>query len=349
MPDHLVPNTYNRLRGEIGRILESGKERAWRAVETEKVQTYWDVGRLLHEHLLEHRERAGYGEQLLVQLARDLEINQQRLYEMLKFSRLFPILRPSGKLGWSHYLALLSLSQQTERERYAHEAERQAWSVRELKAHIQAETFSQNREGAAAEQPARHSAEPALPALRGQLYTYRLVEAPNASGLRLDVGFGTHIVRPLPGIESPRPGMVVETYRANEGTSSAYRFRETQGRQAAFYTYRANVSEVIDGDTLWVDIDCGFGIWTHQKLRLRGIDTPELPTPEGVRAKGFVSAALTGLPFVALTTTKPDKYDRYLADIFYLPGEADPQRVAQHGAYLNRQLVEGGLAERVRE
>jgi len=101
---------------------------------------------------------------------------------------------------------------------------------------------------------------------------------------------------------------------------------------------------VIDGDTLWLDIDCGFGVWTKQKVRLRGIDTPELKTAEGIRARDFVVEALKGVPFVAVTTTKPDKYDRYLADVFYLPKEEDPGVILSNGVFLNRALHGAGLA-----
>jgi len=46
-----------------------------------------------------------------------------------------------------------------------------------------------------------------------------------------------------------------------------------------------------------------------------------------------------------LTTSKPDKYDRYLADLFYLEGEADPERVAELGNCLNQELIDRGLAQ----
>ena len=41
------------------------------------------------------------------------------------------------------------------------------------------------------------------------------------------------------------------------------------------YEYRCLVRRVVDGDTIDVDIDCGFGIWLkNQRIRLVGIDTP---------------------------------------------------------------------------
>ena len=348
MPQDLVPDTYNRLRGEIAQALTSGKQRAWRAVEQEKLETYRQIGCLLDEHLLSHRDRAGYGEQLLAQLARDLEVNQQRLYEMLKFYRLFPMDRTSGKLGWSHYLALTALPTEGERNRYGAEAERLGWSVRELKSQIRARTLVPPGEQPDEREADARDTEVTLPALRGQLFTYRLVGSPSAQQPRLDLGFGIHIARPLTGLDAPRAGMVVGVSRSTgDGISgSTYRFHETGGRQVAFHTYCASVTNVIDGDTLAAEIDCGFGVWTQQKVRLRGIDTPELQTPEGVRARGFVRTALETASTVVLTTTKPDKYDRYLADVFYAAGDLDPQEVADSGVYLNRELLAKGLAQR---
>ena len=45
------------------------------------------------------------------------------------------------------------------------------------------------------------------------------------------------------------------------------------------YEYRCKVSRVVDGDTVDVDIDLGFGVWLHkERVRIQGIDTPESRT-----------------------------------------------------------------------
>ena len=47
------------------------------------------------------------------------------------------------------------------------------------------------------------------------------------------------------------------------------------------YTYKAIVDRVVDGDTVDVDIDLGFGIWYNkQRIRLLGVDTPEYRTSD---------------------------------------------------------------------
>ncbi|MAG49633.1 nuclease [Candidatus Woesearchaeota archaeon] len=49
------------------------------------------------------------------------------------------------------------------------------------------------------------------------------------------------------------------------------------------YEYKAKVLKVIDGDTVDVDIDLGFGIvLTDERVRIMGIDTPESRTSDKV-------------------------------------------------------------------
>ena len=45
------------------------------------------------------------------------------------------------------------------------------------------------------------------------------------------------------------------------------------------YEYRCTVVKIVDGDTVDVDIDLGFGVWMKkQRIRMYGIDTPESRT-----------------------------------------------------------------------
>ena len=49
------------------------------------------------------------------------------------------------------------------------------------------------------------------------------------------------------------------------------------------YEYNCKVRRVVDGDTVDVDIDCGFGIvYANQRIRLYGIDTPESRTRDPI-------------------------------------------------------------------
>ena len=87
------------------------------------------------------------------------------------------------------------------------------------------------------------------------------------------------------------------------------------------FEYSCTIVRVVDGDTVDVDIDLGFGMWMKkQRIRFYGIDTPESRTRDleekkyGLAAKAFVEASLP----VGSTRTlppvkdKPGKYGRIL-------------------------------------
>lgn len=93
---------------------------------------------------------------------------------------------------------------------------------------------------------------------------------------------------------------------------------------------------VHDADTVTADIDLGFGVWRrHEHLRLRGLDAPELNTPEGKTARDWLAARLPENTAVIVQTVKDrsDKYGRMLADV-WLPG----------GHSINDELIASGNA-----
>ena len=59
------------------------------------------------------------------------------------------------------------------------------------------------------------------------------------------------------------------------------------------YEYKTKVVKIVDGDTVDVDIDLGFGIWLYnERVRIMGIDTPESRTRDKVEKKfGLASKA----------------------------------------------------------
>ena len=80
------------------------------------------------------------------------------------------------------------------------------------------------------------------------------------------------------------------------------------------YEYRCKIDRVVDGDTVDVDIDLGFGIWLRkERVRLYGIDTPECRTRDleekkyGLVAKLFVQDLLPVGSMQTLRTRKDDK------------------------------------------
>jgi micrococcal nuclease len=89
------------------------------------------------------------------------------------------------------------------------------------------------------------------------------------------------------------------------------------------YIYSAQVTKVIDGDTIEIDLDLGFGVWyRNQRVRLNGIDTPESRTKDkDEKTRGELSKnklkELIENKIVKITTTidPDDKFGRILAII----------------------------------
>jgi len=52
------------------------------------------------------------------------------------------------------------------------------------------------------------------------------------------------------------------------------------------YEYSCTIARVVDGDTVDVDIDLGFGLWVRgERVRIHGIDTPESRTRDKIEKK----------------------------------------------------------------
>lgn len=57
------------------------------------------------------------------------------------------------------------------------------------------------------------------------------------------------------------------------------------------YEYRVKMLRIVDGDTVDVDIDLGFGVWLRkERVRIMGIDTPESRTRDKVEKKFGLAA-----------------------------------------------------------
>ena len=87
--------------------------------------------------------------------------------------------------------------------------------------------------------------------------------------------------------------------------------------RVSVYEYSCKIVRVVDGDTVDVDIDLGFGVWMHnERVRLHGIDTPESRTRDleekkfGLLAKDQVAHFLPKGSIQTLVTVK-DKAGKF--------------------------------------
>ena len=334
--------TYDELRQAISKARGESRVRVEKAVEAERVREAWEIGRLIDAHVLQHKERADYDQQVIAKLAADLGMSDTELYSMLKFARVYPISKPAWKLSWSHYVELLKVKNDKDRQALAESAEKEGWSREQLRKEVQAlKKGHREKENPRELLPVPYSGNPG---------TYKIIRAPRgpfAGELALDLGFSNYF-RLTEVVKDTTPFAEEEVVSFMNGDGEVHSLGAFEGMQekSPLFTYRAWVHRVLDGDTIEAVVDLGFGVVTTQTLRLRGIDAPELATREGVEAKEFVEAALANFMKaerpILIKTSKSDKYDRYLADVF-IPEKNGEEK------YLNNLLLKKKYAVRVHE
>lgn len=115
------------------------------------------------------------------------------------------------------------------------------------------------------------------------------------------------------------------------------------------YEYKAVVLDVVDGDTLTLDVDAGFYLHYHVRVRLARINAPETVefSTRGVvdPAKEFVAARCGPGTVVVARISKADKFGRWLAEILYLPGSQSADEIRVKGQNLSDELLAAGLAK----
>lgn len=86
------------------------------------------------------------------------------------------------------------------------------------------------------------------------------------------------------------------------------------------YEYQAEITRIVDGDTVHARLDLGCEVRIDLTLRLAGIDAPEMSTAAGHEAKAWLTERLSDLhhpPLLVLTLKdRTEKYGRYLASLW---------------------------------
>lgn len=106
------------------------------------------------------------------------------------------------------------------------------------------------------------------------------------------------------------------------------------------YTYKVKeIIKIVDGDTIDVIIDVGFGITIKQRIRLKGINAPETKTlnleekSKGLDAKEWLERELKDREII-IKTTKEDKYGRMLGELY----------TRDHYLSINERMIQEGFA-----
>ena len=108
------------------------------------------------------------------------------------------------------------------------------------------------------------------------------------------------------------------------------------------YYYIAEVVSVYDGDTITCNVDLGFKTFKRVKIRLTGIDTPEIRTRDleekkrGYASRDWLSSQILGKN-ILLHTQEKGKFGRWLGTIWSL----EEENISEQNSYNQKLITEG--------
>ena len=327
MPRMPALTKFRRLLDDISRIYETARR--------VQVLFAWEIGRCIIEGEQDGDIRAEYGSRLLLELSRALGkkfgagFSKSNLEYMRRFYLANKKTQPAGQLTWTNHVELMRIKDPKVRRALEARAIKEGLGKYEVRRIVATVNRGNNRKEGGL--PRRYCR--GLPPLKRPtdltLNTYRkskLAAKIKEGYVLLDCGFFIS----WPVLKQDLAGLTVT--------------------DTPSYTYVAAIDRVIDADTLVVLVEVGFGIIMHDKLRLRGIDAPEVGTPEGDKAKRYVMGLLPVGSTVVLKShkTRTDPHGRFVADVFFKSGEDDPQQIIKAGTYLNQHLLDKGYAVRMK-
>lgn len=133
------------LLDDLRQFIQAARESAVVAVNAGLTMMYWRIGRRIRDDIL-GQARAGYGEQIVATLARQLAaefgrgFEEKNLRRMLQFAEVFSeeaiVVSLARHLSWTHFMALIPVKDPLAREFYAEMCRVERWSVRTLRGRI---------------------------------------------------------------------------------------------------------------------------------------------------------------------------------------------------------------------
>lgn len=129
------------LLGDVRELILQAREGVARAVDSGLTTLYWHIGRRILQDVLKEK-RAGYGEEIVSALGRQLEqefgrgFSGKSLRHMIRFADAFPefqivsaLLR---QLSWTHFVSLVYIEDPLKRDFYAEMCRIEGWNTRTL-------------------------------------------------------------------------------------------------------------------------------------------------------------------------------------------------------------------------
>lgn len=131
--------SIEKLYNNVKIILEEARKKVYQSANSEMVNAYWCIGKMIVKEEQKGSKRAAYGENLLAILSKMLTsdygkgFDESNLRNMRKFFLVYQKRDAvSPELSWTHYRILMRIKKQDAREFYLQEAVLGNWSTRQL-------------------------------------------------------------------------------------------------------------------------------------------------------------------------------------------------------------------------
>ena len=141
-----VAKTYNKsisgdLIGDIRILIETARHNVAVTVNAGLTILYWQIGNRICQDILKQK-RAEYGKEIVATLSRQLtddygnNFNEKNLRRMIQFAEVFPdkeiVVSLIRQLSWTHFIALIPLKDDLQRDFYAEMCRIERWSDQKL-------------------------------------------------------------------------------------------------------------------------------------------------------------------------------------------------------------------------
>ena len=312
-------DTYESLFANFCQLYDRTLQRKKR--KDENLLDYWQMGITILAMIGTPGRKEQYGQKNISHLSHDLT---QKYGEGFKtrtvryfrdFASQYKKEELNTALKWSHYRALLSVTDKEERTRL---------EQRIIKEHLSKDALqkiiSLSRKQRQSNTPFTLTPRNATPGI------FKIIDTGSTTECAVvDLGFNVNRALSLPGVP-PIPGTYVTRI-------SPRKFGIVSIQPGERYCYTGKLLNFIDGDTVKMRLNLHFDIAIDIPLRLRGVDAMEINTKEGKKARRALANILKKQTDITVYTYHHDRYGRYIADL-----------ITSDGTYVNKHLVEKGFA-----
>lgn len=141
---------FQDLLVDVKGMIKNSRTQAAMAINTAITILYWNIGNRVHKDIL-HEKRAAYGKKILPTLSAKLVpefgngFGTRNLARMVRFAETFKnkeiVLSLASSLSWSHFVEIIPLQDNLQRDFYAEMCRIERWNVRTLRKKIDGMLF----------------------------------------------------------------------------------------------------------------------------------------------------------------------------------------------------------------